>query len=86
MSPETLLAFLAVMNSATNSGLTLLDVRGELFFLLFLFGVWIQKEKKKKKIGNRELLNLPQNKKFGPSLEKALETCYLKVEFDKKIK
>ncbi len=63
MSPEQLLSFLSVFNSASNTGLRLLDVRG-----------------------NKELLNLPQHKKYGPLLQKALESVYVKLDFDKRIK
>ncbi len=63
MTPEVLLVFLGLFNAASNSGLRVLDVRG-----------------------NKELLNIPQHKKYGPLLAKALETAYLKLDYDKKVK
>ena len=35
---------------------------------------------------NKELINLPQNKKYGAQVQKALEKTYVKLDFDKKAK
>ena len=59
LGAEALLSFLNVINAGSNSGLRMLDARG-----------------------NKDLILVPNHKKFGPILQEKLGQVYLKLRID----